>query len=241
MSVYAFIYILGHPKSKKKTVVDKNCGTRPRWNNKMSFPIEERTITIPGLTLLVQIKAKKFCRDNKVLGEVYILIPELFQRAGIVGNEEQNGERVIDYQVNTLSGRGKGNLKIAYAFGEKSSYDIIDDVGKSKTTNQPIIVQPPLRDHNEKLQHIPRVSRYEMGAPKGYLYYHQGGYYILPQRGYANYLPLGMYPLPVHGAGLHGGMSIGNMMPNVEEMAALIKGSSNTTQSCIKELTITRN
>ncbi|GAA0144647.1 hypothetical protein LIER_05038 [Lithospermum erythrorhizon] len=128
MSVYAFIYILGHPKSKKKTVVDKNCGTRPRWNNKMSFPIEERTITIPGLTLLVQIKAKKFCRDNKVLGEVYILIPELFQRAGIVGNEEQNGERVIDYQVNTLSGRGKGNLKIAYAFGEKSSYDIIDDV-----------------------------------------------------------------------------------------------------------------
>ncbi|GAA0186743.1 hypothetical protein LIER_34031 [Lithospermum erythrorhizon] len=210
MDLYAVAYLVGNPKTKQKTGVDKNCGTTPRWNHKMKFTLDERSISSPpGLTLFVQIMAEKFGPDKDV-GEVSLNILELFESAKSTNKEGEEGgenEKVIaDYQI---KGKGKGTLKISYTFGEIFSQDV-----KSKKIDEPAIAYPPGGGYGQAgssmpPQHMgyPPNQGYPMGGiPSGYP--PSQGYPIggppPPQPGYPNQPPQG-YPgygaPPPHGYG----------------------------------------
>lgn len=112
MDVYAEVSIAGYPQSKKKTFVDKNCGTSPKWNHRMEFIVDEPYLTKPGLNLLFQLKADSTFGSDKEIGTVNVPIHDLFK-------PNSSEDKFVEYQVLTPSGKPKGSLKISYRFGEK--------------------------------------------------------------------------------------------------------------------------
>jgi len=110
MNVYVVVSIAGYPKSKKTTIVDKDCGTHPKWNHHMNFVIDEPYLTKHGLSLHFQLMADRSIGWDKEVGEVTVPIDELFQNV----NSNPGGERVVEYQVRTSSEspRAKSSLRI---------------------------------------------------------------------------------------------------------------------------------
>lgn len=117
MDVYAEISLAGYPQSKKRTFVDKNSGTNPKWNHRMEFVVDEPYLTKPGLSLLFQLKTESTFSMDKEIGSVTVPIDELFKP------DSFTEERIVDYKVITPSGKPKGTLKFSYRFGEKFSQD----------------------------------------------------------------------------------------------------------------------
>lgn len=188
MDVYAVAYMSDQAKAKQKTGVDKNCGTKPTWNQRLKFTLDEKSLASPspGLTLVVQIMAEKFGPD-KDIGEVSINVLDLFANSAKGAKEEKEEkeekgekdekeksdgdekEKMVDYQI---QGKGKGTLKISYKFGEKFSYDTHDV--KSKETDQPVMAYPTSADGgygqpgpSMPPQHVayPQNQGYPMGGP----------------------------------------------------------------------------
>lgn len=142
MDVYAVAYLVGDPKTKQKTGVDKNCGTTPKWNHKMKFTINEHSLASPhgggaGLILFVQLMAEKFGPD-KDIGGVSLNILELFENWKATKKEGDNNggekEKMSEYKI---QGKGKGTLKISYKFGEKFTQE-----EKSRNVYEPALAYP---------------------------------------------------------------------------------------------------
>ncbi|KAL3843950.1 hypothetical protein ACJIZ3_001353 [Penstemon smallii] len=144
MDVYTEVSLAGYPKSKKRTFVDKDCGTSPKWNHHMEFVVDEPYLTKPGLSLVFQLMAESAVRSDKEIGSVTVPVDDLFQ-----GNSS-NEDKTSEYQVRTASGKAKGTLKFAYNFGEKFTQQ--DEKKKqadkpamsyqNKHTDQPVTAYP---------------------------------------------------------------------------------------------------
>lgn len=120
MDVYVVVQLLGHGRreNKKRTHIDRNGGTNPRWNHRIKFTIDEPSLkNNPTLSALFQLKSERIFGSDRIIGEVTIPMKELYD--DWVGADNINSERVVDYQVRTSSGKPKGTLKISYKFGEK--------------------------------------------------------------------------------------------------------------------------
>ncbi|XP_052204661.1 protein SRC2 homolog [Diospyros lotus] len=115
MSVYVLVSMSGDPRTKRRTPVDKNCGKNPKWNDRMSFAVDEASLSLhPNLCILFQIRSDRPLGDRDI-GEVSVPIRELLD------NNDPASDRLVEYQVRTPSGKPKGTLKFSYKFGEKST------------------------------------------------------------------------------------------------------------------------
>ncbi|KAG8390993.1 hypothetical protein BUALT_Bualt01G0141800 [Buddleja alternifolia] len=215
MDVYAEVSIAGYPQSMKKTLVDKDCGSNPKWNNDeqqlMEFIVDEPYLAKPGLSLLFQLKAQSSFGKDKQIGSVTIPIHHLeFQ--------PNSQDRVIEYQVITTSGKPKGSLKFSYRFGEK-----FIEHAQEPVTAYPA---PPPR-------YAAAAPHPGMGYPPPPSGYPQtSGYGYPPQQGYVGYPPppkknkmgmgsgLGMGL----GAGLLGGLLVGEMASDIGDASAYADG-----------------
>ncbi|KAL3814675.1 hypothetical protein ACJIZ3_015943 [Penstemon smallii] len=242
MDVYAIVSIAGYPQSMKKTFVDKDCGTKPKWNHRMEFVIDEPYLTKPGLSLLFEIKAESSIRSDKEIGSVTVPIHELFQ-----GNSS-NEDRVVEYQVITPSGKPKGTLKISYNFGEKFTETKKQATESStaysnKHSDEPVTAYPAAAHPYPGMGYPPQYP-----AQAGYGGYpppQSSGYgYQQPPPGYG-YLPAaaagyGAYPGAQKpkknkmgmgsglgmglGAGLLGGLLVGEMASDIGDASSYADG-----------------
>uniref|UniRef100_A0A5B6YU67 C2 domain-containing protein n=1 Tax=Davidia involucrata TaxID=16924 RepID=A0A5B6YU67_DAVIN len=126
-------------KTKRKTHIDKDGGSSPRWNHRMKFSIEESTIAQqPNLSLLFQLMSDRFFGDRDI-GQVSVPIRELLDsNSSAAAAVDNNSERVVDYQVRTPSGKPKGTLKFSYKFGEKFTAQLA-----AKKADEPVTAYPP--------------------------------------------------------------------------------------------------
>ncbi|XP_073025455.1 protein SRC2 homolog [Primulina eburnea] len=228
MDVYTVVSIEGYPQSKKKTLVDKDCGTHPKWNHRMEFIVDEPYLTKPGLSLLFQIKAEGTIGSDKDVGSVIIPIDDLYR-------SNSSGDKVDEYQVRTSSGKRKGSLKISYSFGEKFT----QQPEAKKHTEEPMMAYPaghqpygagtssPAQPHPgmRYSPQYPPAAGYPGYQPQGaYGYQAQppgyGGY----PAGYGAYPPgqkpkknkMGMGGMGMGlGAGLLGGLLVGDMVSDI--------------------------
>ncbi|KAL2469243.1 Uncharacterized protein Fot_50819 [Forsythia ovata] len=232
MDVYVVVSIAGYPKSKKKTFVDKDCGTNPKWNHHMDFVVDEPYLTKPGLSLHFQLMADRSIGGDKEVGQVTVQIHELYQSV----NSNPGEERVVEYQVRTSSGKPKGNIKFSYKFGEKFTQQVetkrhVDEpmtaypapphvAGGSNHQGMGYGAPPHGMTHQQYPQHPPPPG-YGYPPPGGYPPH---GYGYPPQPGYGGYPPMQQVQNPKKkksgmgsglamglGAGLLGGMLVGEM------------------------------
>uniref|UniRef100_A0A5B6YMQ7 C2 domain-containing protein n=1 Tax=Davidia involucrata TaxID=16924 RepID=A0A5B6YMQ7_DAVIN len=246
MDVYVVVSINTVSKTKRKTHVDKDGGTNPKWNHRMKFSIDEAAFAQqPDLSLLFHLKSDRSFGDRDI-GHLSVPIRELLvvDDGNDAGND--NSERVVVYQVNTPSGKAKGSLKFSYKFGEKSTSQV-----EAKKVDEAILAypgHPPPPGLGYGLPPPGMAAPYPppMGypPPPGYGYPPpgppHGGY---PAPGYGGYPPpptagYGYMPVQqVHqqkqkkkkksgsklglglGAGLLGGLLAGEMLSGVGEMA----------------------
>ncbi|PIN07907.1 hypothetical protein CDL12_19518 [Handroanthus impetiginosus] len=238
MDVYAEVSIAGYPQSKKRTFVDKNSGTNPKWNYKLEFIVDEPYLTKPGLSLLFQLKDESTFGSDKEIGSVTVPIHELFR-------PDSNEDRVVEYQIHTPSGKPKGTLKFSYHFGEKFTQQQAE---AKRHVDQPVTAYPaapyssaPYPGNGYPPQYPPHHQY--APPPPGYGAYPQtSGYgYQPPPPGYgyppAGYAPYGQPQKPKKnkmgmgsglglglGAGLLGGLLVGEMASDVGEAAAYADG-----------------
>ncbi|KAL0357317.1 UNVERIFIED_CONTAM: protein SRC2 [Sesamum calycinum] len=195
MDVYTEVSIAGYPLSKKKTFVDKNSGTNPKWNHRMEFIVDEPYLTKPGLSLLFEIKAESTFSGHKDIGSVTVPIYELYQ-------PDATEDKVVEYQVHTRSGKPKGTLKFSYRFGEKFTQQmeakhIADEPtgGYGHQAPPPFGYQPP-----------PPAAQPQK-----------------PKKGKKGGMGMGGLGLGL-GAGLLGGLLVGEMVDDIGDAAAYADG-----------------
>ncbi|KAL7120092.1 hypothetical protein ACP275_02G101900 [Erythranthe tilingii] len=246
MDVYAQVSIAGYPQSMKKTFVDKNSGTTPKWNHRMEFIVDEPYLTKPGLSLLFQLKAESTFGSDKEIGSATIPIHDLFNP------DSTQEDRQVEYQLHTPSGKSKGSLKFSYQFGEKFKQEVeakrhVDD----PVTAYPAAPYAPPPGYPNPPPPVgygayPQSSGYGYQAPPppGY------GYQAPPPPGYGYQAPppgYGYQPPPPGygyqgqppkknkmgmggglglglGAGLLGGLLVGEMASDIGESAAYADG-----------------
>ncbi|XP_074310289.1 protein SRC2-like [Silene latifolia] len=120
MDVYVVGSVSGDPRSMQQTAVDKDGGINPTWNHVMRFNVDESAARLNRLGLVFQIMSNRTLGDKEV-GRVYVPLKELFDDVGVI-EEHPNEEKVVVYQVQTSTGRFKGQLEFSYKFGEKFTY-----------------------------------------------------------------------------------------------------------------------
>ncbi|KZV15761.1 hypothetical protein F511_32814 [Dorcoceras hygrometricum] len=227
MDLYAVVSIDGYPQSKKKTFVDKDCGKSPKWNHRMELVVDEPYLTKPGLSLLVQIKAEGTIGSDKEVGSVSIPIDDLYR-------SNPSGDKVVDYQVRTSSGKPRGTLKISYSFGEKFTHQ----PEAKKHAEEPMMAYPAAASPYGAGSSHPPQPYPGMGYPPQYQ--HAGGYpghgaygYQAPPPGYGHPAGYGAYQKPMKnrmgggmggmgmglGAGLLGGLLVGDMIGDADGYA----------------------
>ncbi|XP_073308992.1 protein SRC2 homolog [Primulina huaijiensis] len=248
MDLYAVVSIEGYSQSKKKTFVDKDCGTNPKWNHRMEIIVDEPYLTKPGLSLLFQIKAESTIGSDKEVGSVTIPLDDLYKN-------NPSGDKVVEYQVRTSSGKPKGSLKISYSFGEKFT----QQTEAKKHTEEPMMAYPAAPGAGPSYPPQPYPG---MGYPPQYPpaagypgYPPQGGYgYQAPPQGAYGYQPppqgygypagYAAYPPGQNpkknkmgmggmggmgmglGAGLLGGLLVGEMVSDIGDAGAYADGYS---------------
>ncbi|KAL3538128.1 hypothetical protein ACH5RR_001494 [Cinchona calisaya] len=193
MDVYAVVTILGYPKNKQKTPLDKNGGTNPKWNHHMKFNIDQHSLNNPGISLLIQLKSDRSLGSDRDIGEVNIPIPELFNGGGASTND--SGERVVEYEVRTSSGKPKGTLKFSYKLGEKFAQQVKE--AKKKNVDEPVTAYPAPPHHNTgaSIAYPPYQGMgYAMPSHPSYQQPPHGGGYAAPPPGYGGYPPTSGYP-----------------------------------------------
>jgi hypothetical protein len=243
MDVYADVSIAGYPQSKRKTSVDKNCGTKPKWNQRMEFVVDEPYLTKPGMSLLFELMAEGTLSSDKVIGSVTVPIHELYQSAG--------EDRVVEYQVITTSGKPKGSIKFSYRFGEKFTQEVnhaAKNLAEEPVTAYPAAAAPyaagggyhaapypptggyaaaPYPGAGYPPHYPPTAGHASYPQPSGYGYQPPPPGYGYPPAAYAQKpkknkmgggLGLGL------GAGLLGGLLVGEMASDIGETAAYADG-----------------
>ncbi|KAA8545145.1 hypothetical protein F0562_019966 [Nyssa sinensis] len=191
------IYNTTVSKTKRKTSVDKDGGSSPRWNHRMKFSVEEAALAQQAeVSLLFQIKSDRFFGD-KYIGQVSVPIRELLDNT-----TDMNSEHVVDYQVLTPSGNVKGTLKFSYKFGEKFTAQLAAKKVDEPVTAYPapVTAHPPPHGVGYSMPPPPPGVGYSMPPPgMAGPYPPPGGYH--PQPGYG-YPPQGYgYPPPPQMAG----------------------------------------
>ncbi|XP_061338029.1 protein SRC2 [Gastrolobium bilobum] len=115
-SVYAVVSIIGSSSSpsKQQTCVGKYNGTNPTWGLRSSlrFYLEDSELQQDHLVLMIQLMCKRILGSDKVIGEVYVPLKELYDNSGSTNHGF--------HQVVKPSGSGKdhGFLYFNYDFGE---------------------------------------------------------------------------------------------------------------------------
>ncbi|GFQ04061.1 hypothetical protein PHJA_002550000 [Phtheirospermum japonicum] len=231
MDVYAEVSIAGYPQSKKKTRVDKNCGTNPKWSDKddahMEFMVDEPYLTKPGLSLLFQLKAEASIGSDKVVGSATVPVHDLF-------HPDAAQDKVVEFQLHRPSGKPKGSVKFSYRFAEKFTHQVAaaknhapDPVTAYPAATPPYAAggasaYPPPAGYPQAGYgaYPPQTSGYGYQGPPQAGYGYQGP----PPPGYG-YAPYGQQQKPKKnkmggmgaglglglGAGLLGGMLVGEM------------------------------
>ncbi|KAG6390372.1 hypothetical protein SASPL_148106 [Salvia splendens] len=106
MKVYAEVSINGDPKTSKRTTVNTDGETNPRWNFSLDYTIEEASLKNLGLVVVVKLYCERTLGD-RYIGEVKISVKGLFDSGSRSENE-------LSYNV---AGAGDGKLNILYSFG----------------------------------------------------------------------------------------------------------------------------
>ncbi|KAL2503531.1 soybean protein regulated by cold-2 [Abeliophyllum distichum] len=107
MKVYAKVSIKGESKTTKKTPVDIEGETNPKWNFSMEYTIGEAAVQQEGINVSIKLYCKRTFGD-RFIGEVDLPLKKLFEK----GMSDEN----ISY---TVSGTPRGRLNISYRFGER--------------------------------------------------------------------------------------------------------------------------
>ncbi|KAL3618613.1 hypothetical protein CASFOL_037695 [Castilleja foliolosa] len=213
MDVYAEVSIAGYPQSKKKTRVDKNCGTNPNWTDAhMEFMVDEPYLTKPGLSLLFQLKAEGSIGSDKVVGSVTVPVHDLF-------HPDAAKDKVVEYQLHRPSGKPKGSVKFSYRFGDKFTHQVAapKNHAPEPVTAYPAAYPPAGYPQAGYGAYPPQTSGYGYQGPPQPGYGYQGP----PPQGYG-YAQYGQQQKPKKnkmggglglglGAGLLGGLLLGEM------------------------------
>ncbi|GER32921.1 calcium-dependent lipid-binding family protein [Striga asiatica] len=251
MDVYAEISIAGYPQSVKRTSVDKNGGTSPKWkkDHPMEFIVDEPYLTKPGLSLLFQLKDECSFGPDKVIGSATVPIHDLFKP-----DSDLTRDNTVEYQIYTPSGKPKGSLKFSYKFGEKFTHQAPAAAPETKEKQHapdPVTAYPaaggsayppPAAPYPGQAYPPPGAAGYGAYPPQGGAYGYGAppppGYgYAPPPQGYG-YPPQGAYGQPPKknkagmgaglglglGAGLLGGLLVGEMASEAGEAAAYADG-----------------
>lgn len=139
MDVYVIGSVSGDPRSIQRTIVDKDGGTNPKWNHKMKFTFEESAARMNRLGLVFQIMSDRTLGDKEV-GRVYVPLKELFDVVG--AKDRSSNVEVIDqeknvvYQVQTSTGKFKGQLDFSFKFGEKFTQSV------ERKLDEPVVAYP---------------------------------------------------------------------------------------------------
>ncbi|CAK9163674.1 unnamed protein product [Ilex paraguariensis] len=186
MDVYAVVSITGDPKSKRKTHVDKDCGTSPKWNHRFNFTIDQASLSGSNPTLHFQLLSDRTFAGDKVIGDVSVPLRELLDKTS-----KDGGERVVEYQVRTPSGKPKGTIKFSYKFGGK----LTQPAEAKKYVDEPVMAYPAPAHVGASSAYPPPSPGMGYAAPQpphgmGYPPSGYGGYPAPPPR------HAGGYPAP---------------------------------------------
>lgn len=245
MDVYAVVSISGDNAKKQKTPVDKDSGSNPKWNYTVKFTVFESAVQQNMLTLKIKLVSDRSFGDKEI-GEVQLPIKELLDNY-----KDESGEKRVSYSVRLPSGKSKGNLNFAYKFGEKFTAQAPAPAQPAykAAAGGPVVAYPP--GHAAGPSHgYPAPGGY---PPAGaYPYPPPGGYPPPPQAGYGYPPPpvaapgYGYSPYPVQqpgygyppqkpkrnggnmalglGAGLLGGLLVGDMISDASDMGGFDDG-----------------
>ncbi|EOA17920.1 hypothetical protein CARUB_v10006329mg [Capsella rubella] len=134
MDVYANITIHGEnirKNQKAKTNVDRSGGSNPIWNHPVKFYVDEKSASGGHLTLVIRLISRRIL-GNKEIGRVNVPLLELLNSINSDGNNQ--GMKLMTYQVRTSSGKRSGSLTFLYRF-KPDSLAIF---------NQVVPVEPPV-------------------------------------------------------------------------------------------------
>ncbi|KAH0876966.1 hypothetical protein HID58_064360 [Brassica napus] len=219
--LYAVVSINRDARTKQKTKVDKDCGTKPKWRHQMKLTVDDAAANENRLTLVIEIVADRPIAGDKPVGEVSVPVKELLDQ-NKAGDEEE--EKTVTYAVRLPNGKAKGYLKFSFKFGEKYTFG-----GASSAPHAP---GSSTLEH-KSMDHQP-VTAYPPGQGPGYGYPPQGPGYGYPPQGPYGYpqqqgyggkpqkpkkhggagmgLGLGL------GAGLLGGLLVGEAIDDIADM-----------------------
>ncbi|CDY66029.1 BnaA06g37790D [Brassica napus] len=113
--LYAVVSINRDARTKQKTKVDKDCGTKPKWRHQIKLTVDDAAANENRLTLVIEIVADRPIAGDKPVGEVSVPVKELLDQ-----NEEE--EKTVTYAVRLPNGKTKGSLKFSFKFGEKYTF-----------------------------------------------------------------------------------------------------------------------
>ncbi|KAG5391668.1 hypothetical protein IGI04_021631 [Brassica rapa subsp. trilocularis] len=203
--LYAVVSINRDARTKQKTKVDKDCGTKPKWRHQMKLTVDDAAARENRLTLVIEIVADRPIAGDKPVGEVSVPVKELLDQ-----NEEE--EKTVTYAVRLPNGKSKGYLKFSFKFGEKYTFGGASSAphapGSSTLEHkaidhQPVTAYPP--GQGAPVAYPPGSSGY---PPPGHDDKHGGGVYGYPPpggpggyppAGPGGYPPPGAYPQHQHG------------------------------------------
>ncbi|KAK3441472.1 hypothetical protein EUGRSUZ_B01852 [Eucalyptus grandis] len=94
------------------THVHENGGTSPRWEDLVTFIVDEATARAGLLSLNFKIMTKKTIGDDKEVGTVELPVKELLEQ------QDDGMPKVMRCSVRQPSGEAQGFLEFFYRFGE---------------------------------------------------------------------------------------------------------------------------
>ncbi|KAL9144711.1 hypothetical protein ABFS82_14G313800 [Erythranthe guttata] len=108
MKVYAKVSIKGESKTSKRSPVDFEGETNPRWNFRTEYTISESAVQQPDVKISIRLYCKRTL-GNRFIGDVSIPIKSLFDK-GI------KADKILSYRV---AGTENGVVNILYRFGNE--------------------------------------------------------------------------------------------------------------------------
>lgn len=201
--LYAVVSINGDARTKQKTKVDKDCGTKPKWKHQMKLTVDDAAARENRLTLVFEIVADRPIAGDKPVGEVSVPVKELLDQ-----NKSGDEEKTVTYAVRLPNGKAKGSLKFSFKFGEKYTFGSSSAPHAPgpltldhKTMDQPVTAYPPGQGAPSAYP-APPPAGHSGYPPPGHDDKHGGvGVYGYPQPGgypppggSSGYPPPGAYP-----------------------------------------------
>ncbi|KAJ4915050.1 soybean protein regulated by cold-2 [Raphanus sativus] len=194
--LYAVVSINRDARTKQKTKVDKDCGTKPKWRHQMKLTVDDAAARDGRLALVVEIVADRPIAGDKPVGEVSVPVKELLDQNDGGGGEE----KTVTYAVKLPNGKAKGYLKFSFKFGEKYTFGGPSS-GPGPLTLEHKSMDPPVTAYPPG-QGAPVAYPPGPYPPPGHDDKHGGGgvYGYPPPGGPAGYPPAGPGGYPPPGA-----------------------------------------